>query len=284
MVMIVLVVFFLFVLPVSLILAYTFRQFRKLPDLTPKQYLQQSSKELRRVVVLLGDSITHGRIGVNYVDMLKDRLGDEEFIFINAGINSELAWNNLQRIDDVVRCEPDIVTVLVGTNDANAAMAEKTMKSYIRRMKLPRKPDIEWYRESLIAIITKLQSATNAKVALLSIPPIGENPSNLVFEKSTEYSKVVRDVATEYDVTYLPLHENMVDYLRENELTAAYPYEGYYVGIIKTIMSHYLLRRSWDDIAKRSGFSLHVDYLHLNTHGAQMVADLIFEFIRSIQT
>jgi lysophospholipase L1-like esterase len=36
--------------------------------------------------------------------------------FVNAGIDGDDAWNVLARIGDVVRCEPDIVTLLVGSN------------------------------------------------------------------------------------------------------------------------------------------------------------------------
>jgi lysophospholipase L1-like esterase len=280
-----LAVFAILVLVVLLIAGNAFYQSMKLPDNSPTNYLKrQKPDDQNSVVVLLGDSITHGRIGVNYVDIIEEQLGRERFEFINAGINSELAWNNLQRIDDVIQCDPDIVTVLVGTNDANAVMAEVTMKSYVRRMKLPRAPDIDWYRECLTTLVKRLKTDTNARIALLSIPTIGEDSNHLVFTKSSEYSEIVHDVAKDLDVAYLPLHEKMVEHLRVNEMNATYPYEGYYVGIFKVIMSHYLLRKSWDDIARDSGFSLHVDYLHLNTAGAQMIADLISDFIKSTLT
>jgi lysophospholipase L1-like esterase len=262
-----------------------FYQSMKQPDNSLSNYLRKRvSNNQKDVVVLLGDSITHGRIGVNYVDMIEDELGNESFEFINAGTNSELAWNNLQKVDSVIQCDPKIVTVLVGTNDANAVMAEDTMKSYIRRMKLPRTPDIDWYRECVTAIVEKLKTMTNASIALLSIPTIGEDAEDPAFIESSKYSRIVQEVAEELDVAYLPLHEKMTECLRESEMTAVYLYKKHYIGIIKTIMNHYLLRKSWDNIAMSSGFSLHVDYLHMNTAGAKMIADLIIDFIRSTAT
>jgi hypothetical protein len=53
---------------------------------------------------------------------------------------------------------------------------------------------------------------------------------------------------------------------------------------MKGIIKHYFLGQDWDEIARASGFSLHVDYLHLNTAGAQMVADLIIEYLQSTLT
>ncbi len=261
-------------------------QSMKLPDNTPSKYLRQQTKTNGRknVVVLMGDSITHGRIGVNYVDMVEDQLNGDQFEIINAGINSELAWNNLQRVDEVIQCDPDIVTVLIGTNDANATLSPDAMRSYVRRMKLPRDPDSDWYKESLISLVQKLKTETNAQIALLSIPTIGEESNHPAFLRSSEFSSIVQDIAEETNVTYLPLHEKMIDFLRDAPRTPTYPYEKSYMGMFKAILKRYLLRKSWDKIANNSGVSLHVDYMHLNTAGARMIADLIGEFIQSALT
>ncbi|OLS29829.1 MAG: hypothetical protein ThorAB25_14020 [Candidatus Thorarchaeota archaeon AB_25] len=277
------IIFTLFMVVILLLVGGAFYQSMILPSNTPSKYLRQQTQSNvhKSVVVFMGDSITHGTIGVNYVDMVENQLEGEQFEIINAGINSELAWNILQRVDEIIQCEPDIVTVLIGTNDANATLSEDTMKSYVRRMMLPREPDSDWFRASLISLVKELKTKTNAKIALLSIPTIGEDSNHPAFFRSSEYSIIVQDVAKELNVTYLPLHERMVEFLQETPGRATYPYEKYYIAIFKGIINRYLLRKSWDEIARRSGFSLHVDYLHLNTAGARMIADLICGFIQS---
>lgn len=271
------------ILLLSLLIGRAFYQSESLPKNTPSKYLKQRTQDNDRksVVVFLGDSLTLGKIGVNYVEMIEGQFEGEHVEFINAGINSELAWNNLQRVDEVIQCEPDIVTILIGTNDANASMTEDSMKSYVKRMKLPRNPDSDWYRETLVSLVKKVKTETSARIALLSIPTIGEDSNHPAFNKSSEISQIVHGVAEEMDVTYLPLHEKMVEFLQDTQVSASYPYEKYLIGIFKGIINHYLLRKSWDDISRSSGFSLHVDYLHLNTEGARMIADLIGVFIQS---
>jgi lysophospholipase L1-like esterase len=273
-------------LVLGLLLGSPFYLSERPPKHTPSDYLKirAVSGDKRSVVVFMGDSITHGRIGVNYIEMIEDRFEDRNVDFINAGVNSELAWNLLQRVDRVIQCDPDIVTILVGTNDSNASMTEKTMKSYVKRMKLPRDPDIDFYRNSLSSLIEALKNQTNAKIALISIPTIGEDSCDPAFTRSSEYSKVVQEVSNEKAVIYLPLHELMVERLQSSSIEATYPYKRYFLGILKGIIMHYLLRKRWDDIASASGFSLHVDYLHLNTAGAQLVADMIAKFISSTLT
>jgi len=281
-----LVVIASFVLVIVLLIGNTYYQAVKLPDNTPSKHLRQQTKGNghKSVVVLMGDSITHGRVGVNYVDMVEEQLESEQFKIINAGINSEFAWNNLQRVDEVIQCDPDIVTVLIGSNDANATLSTDTMRSYVRRMKLPREPDSGWYRESLISLVKKLKTETNAQIALLSIPTIGEESNHPAFIRSSEYSNIVHEVAEETNISYLPLHERMVEFLHDTPGSATYPYEKSYIGFLKAVINRYLLKKSWDNIARSSGFSLHVDYLHLNTAGARMIADLIGEFIQSVLT
>ena len=72
----------------------------KLPKLHPNNYTH-NSKDDREVVVCCGDSITHGRIGYDWVSELA--AGDKSKLFINAGINGDLAWNLFQRLDEIIK-------------------------------------------------------------------------------------------------------------------------------------------------------------------------------------
>jgi len=264
---------------------YPFFKSSRLPKNRPSTFLlQPPADDDRSVVVVAGDSLTHGLIGYGYVKILHEELDMERFKLINAGVNANLAWNLSERLDEIIRCQPSVITVLIGTNDANAATSEKEGKAYSRIMKLPRMPDINWFRDTLQLVIKKLQSETQASIALLSIPPIGEIPGHPAFKLSLDYGKVVREVAMETGVAYLPLQEQMVAYLESNPGSPKYPYQRSRLPMIFSLFKHYLLGRSWDSIAEQAGFRLHSDYLHLNSTGARMVADMILQFIKSTQS
>ena len=207
---------------VGLLLLFTFWQMGRLPRNRPDEYQTDADK---KVVVLAGDSITHGQIGENYVSLLATRLDMQQFSLVNAGINSHLAWNLLQRLDEIINCNPDFVTILIGTNDANAVTTEKEGKEYTKRMELPRIPDQKWYQESLHKIVTILQEKTQAKIALISIPPIGEDPNHFAFKISQYYLNSIKDVAESTGVTYLPFQEMMVEYLKKHPGNPTYPIE-----------------------------------------------------------
>ncbi len=228
----------------------------------------------RPVVVALGDSITHGRVSANYVDLLAARY--PQFRFINAGINSELAWNALQRIDQVLACSPAFVTVLIGTNDVNAKFSTKDEDRYIRNMHLPRRPDREWYEENLGRIAERLRSS-KVKTAFLSLPPIGENAATDANARVQDYNRIIERTARNSGAAYLPLFERMAGRLKgrpDNGLCrdGSHPIEA-------AVARHYLLGQTWNQAGAANGFYLLTDCLHLSENGADVVAELIGDFL-----
>src|SRR3977135_3207778 len=118
-------------------------------------------------VVCLGDSLTRGQVSVDYVEMLAARDVGGSASFTNAGVNGDLAFNVLQRLDSVIELQPDVVSVLIGTTDTNATharLAEKNIRRMTRMKKLPQRPTIAWYHENLTAIIDRLAAETSARI------------------------------------------------------------------------------------------------------------------------
>ncbi|TFG26653.1 hypothetical protein EU527_19465, partial [Candidatus Thorarchaeota archaeon] len=168
------------------------------------------------------------------------------------------------------------------TNDASAATSKAEAKDYMKRMKLPQLPDHQWFRNTLESLVHRLQKETCAKIALLSIPPIGENSEHPAFKLSSEYSKTIENIASSAGITYLPLHEKMTGFLAEHPGEPKYPLEKFKIEMIKALFKRYIMRKSWNDIGQEKGFQIHIDYLHLNTTGARFVVDLIERFLRDL--
>lgn len=244
-------------------------------------------------VVLIGDSITHGLVGVNYVAELERRFagdpgtaGDRTWTFINAGVNNEMAYNALQRLDDVIACDPAHVVILIGTNDVNARVNARPLAHYVKKRGLPRPPSMAWYRELMVTLLARLQERTDARLAVLSLPLIGEDLTARPNQEIRAYSALLRDLARETGVTYLPLTETMVAHLqalpaRAVATKAKQPFAKQEWITAKAIVRHYFFGTSFDAIAHANGFHVLLDYLHLNGVGAGMVADLVEGFLRA---
>jgi acyl-CoA thioesterase-1 len=231
----------------------------------------------RTVLVCAGDSITHGVLSSNYLDPLRARLGDQGVEIVNAGINGNLAWNVLQRLDDVVACRPDAVSLLVGTNDVMGTQGPTWETTYRRQQHIPVTPTLARYRESVRAILGRLRAETGARIAVLDLPPIGEDLGSEINGLVRIYNATLREVATEAGVPVLPLHDGLVALLPDGHKPP--PFEGRRDAMGSAIVRRLVLRRSWDRVSADHGLALLTDHLHLNDRAASVTAELIEEWL-----
>ena len=253
---------------------------RRMPAVNPGNFTAtQLPSQKSNVAVCVGDSITHGTVSCNYVDILSGRDRLRGYTFVNAGINSELAYNVVQRADDIIACNPAVITILIGTNDAAASLSLGNQKRYTKDMNLPRLPDRGWYRENLQLLIQKFKTGTRARIAVFSLPPIGEARESAAYKRAQEYSAIVKEVALSEKVTYLPLNERMDEIIAKRGMKNTPVYNENMYLMFKGIVQHYLLGLSYDKIASSNSYLLITDTLHLNCVGAALMADMVEDFV-----
>jgi len=247
------------------------------PARAPERWSESLRPASGPVVLCLGDSITHGHLGSDWTELLARR----GLCVVNGGINGELAWNLVQRVDRALACRPDVVTVLIGANDAMGAHDEASGRRYVKLVKLPRMPDLVWYEENLRALVRQLRDRSEARIALMSLAPIGEDPEAPIATLIGECNAAIARVAEDLGVELLPLHEHLAARLVESsQLTD----RKYVAGVRGTMLMvgagalHYLLGMSWDRIADRRGLTLTIDLVHLNDRAGAVVADLVEGF------
>ncbi len=94
-----------------------------------------------------------------------------------------------------------------------------------------------------------------------------------------EFSNVARDVAAITGVRYLSLNEKMRAYLEINRVEQTHGFEKSPSLMYRAIFDHVILRKSFDAISEKNGFIILTDFLHLNSRGGDMIAELIGTFI-----
>lgn len=258
----------------------------KPPKNFPSKYLKTHTKwdPSKKRLVLVGDSITHGTIGYNYVKILKKKLSKDRFEFINAGLNGDLTINVLERLDDIIKCQPDIITILIGTNDALGSFSVKARNRYIKKKGAKSDDDfwtLERFKKDYSKIITKLKNETKAKIGLISIPIIGEDLTGPVLNHSRLHAEIIKEISKQLETHYMGLNERMIEYIKENPSNPKYKYEAGLKLVVRGIISHFF-GRTWKSIAERNGLSFLTDLIHLNPKGARLVSDLIENFIERI--
>ena len=252
------------------------------PENNPGAFLKRGRRTTTRTLVLCaGDSITHGVVSANYVEMLERRSAADGYEFVNAGVNGNLAYNLLQRLDDVIACRPDVVTILIGTNDVNATFSQEWEDTYRKEQQLPEKPTLAWYRLNVECIIDRLQSETDAQIALLDLPMLGEDLASDTNRRVVDYNAVLRAIATEKRVPCLPLRERLGALLPQNH--APSPYEGKKGPVLRVWIKHFMQRKSWNAVSADHGLELLTDHIHLNDRAAAVVAALIGDFLDDLR-
>jgi acyl-CoA thioesterase I len=244
--------------------------------------LGRSGREGRRLAVCAGDSLTRGAVSVDYVAMLDSRLADWEFS--NAGVNAELAFNLAERMGDIVALDPDAVTILIGTNDVNATFGFQAAYGYIAAKRLPERPGPLFFRECLVGIVRTLKRTTRARIALFSIPPIGEDPGHYAYIRTEDYANIIKEAAKEEGVEYLPLRERLCSYIESLPPHSPPPlgFRSFGKAQLDAGRAQRYLGKSLDEISASNRFRLLVDGIHLNSHGAAIAAELAELFLRSI--
>lgn len=269
------------------LLAYLYFRATQLPSNNPKKFNRNS----KPTIVCIGDSITHASVSANYVDMVSHRLlvDGESFNIVNAGINSDLTYTVLQRLDEIIGCQPTLVTILLGGNDLNADYFPITLKGYLKEGKIAHDfcPGVDGYGERLVLIIqTLIERIPNVKIGLVSLPPYGERKSGEEYLLWERYLKKMSTVAEIYiDVEYLPAGEAISERLiKKSAKHKEFDYRIIEKLMYKAIFLRYILKNSWDEISRRNGLSATTDLLHMNDQAAGIVSDYVYDFIKENST
>ncbi len=238
----------------------------------------------RPSIVCVGDSITHGRVSADYVGLLRNRFRAKGYRFVNAGLNGDMAYNVLQRRDEIIRCHPALVTIMVGSNDAYATLNPRNADDARQNNDLPEFPTPETFRRDLSALCLKLREATGAPLALLSLPPFGEDPQHAAYHQTQAYSRIIKEVARQAGIVYLPINERMDAILRSHGRKSILPFDRVTdVRYLSIKIRRFVLGQSLAAISRRHGYRLLTDGIHLNPTGAAMVADAIETFIHTVE-
>ena len=259
-------------------LLYGFRSLGELPINNPKTYLKNKRDNGKEIVVLIGDSLTHGNVQPSWVNSMRKKMG-ENFEFINAGINGETTNDVLNRINEILACDPNIATLLIGNNNLMGSF-ERNERNY------KKSKQVEWSIngfENEYRMIVKKLIENNIKLAVSSLMSYGEEIGSDEFERTREYSKIIKKIADEFSLYYIPLFEEIEKYLIEKGENSNLPkIENDSLIMLQNFMvKKILLKQSWDKISTDSRFKVTLDHIHFNNYSANLMESMVSEFIKS---
>ena len=232
------------------------------------------------VVVCCGDSITHGHIGYDWVSSLRNL--DDSKIYINGGINADLTWNLNQRLDDIIKHNPNYVTILIGTNDAIGSQPVKLIQDYyIQTKNLPKVPSIDWFEEQIEIFVKEIKAKTSAKIAITTLPWLGEQEDASIISVIKNHNKIIKRIAFKYDLTILDLFSKFKEQISSSNSVPYTTSELRRLRGLRAVILHYVFGWSWTKIGEKYKLQLLCDHIHLNEKGGDLMEQLVKEFLSS---
>jgi lysophospholipase L1-like esterase len=220
-------------------------------------------------IAFYGDSLTVGLPGASYVDVLRRRLSGHTML--RYGRINETAPSLYRYVVKRKLLEPVDITVLwVGTNDV--AMPQSWAAAALKRiMGQPRARDPEAFGDRYRALLDLLSSQTRRIVAV-SPMCIGEDINTPWNNALAEISAVIQSLSSAYaHVTFVDLRAEFIGAL------GAKPAARYLSPSVTRVVLDGLLRSKAqvDRMAAARGLYFTLDGVHLNSAGAELVANAL---------
>jgi len=279
------IVFFIIFLATVILIAVAFFYVSSIIATPPNgraiDLAEQERPKIGRVVACIGDSLTHGNIGVCWVESLRQEFPKD--IFLNEGINGDVVWQVHQRIEPILKCKPDIAIIMIGSNDAMASFNKNSGKRYKRNNNLPEVPTFENYQKLLSELIDHLSIIP--KIVLCTLPPIGEHQDSSINQHINKFNDCIKLTAQEKNTSLLPVSDSLWDELDKRIYPLRSDYDPNTLPILRRIyggvIHHYVFKKSWDKVAESKGQWLLFDQIHLGERAAKIIYKLTKNYISS---
>ncbi len=229
----------IFILIAAATLAAAFFYVSKIISTLPvgraEDYLNKQSQSNNKIVACIGDSLTHGNVGQSWVDYL--RLEFKDTIFLNEGINANTSWQVLQRLEPILECKPDVIILMIGTNDALGSFDVNSGLRYKRNNKLPEVPTFDKYKEYLPKIIERLSDSP--KVAICTLPPIGENKESKINQHVNQFNDFIKIVAKQKNINLLQVSDSLWSDIDSRTYPSEIDYNPKSIPLLRRIFGGY---------------------------------------------
>jgi len=221
-------------------------------------------------IVFLGDSLTWGGYGGNFVDVVKEQL--LEHTIINAGVGGDTVVNLYDRYESVIdEHEPDAMFVMVGGNDAVSYTMPDT-RVYYRSSKNVNDGIVtpELFERTYRDLLTGLQ--LNHIIAFVGLAPTEYNPT--LKATKHQFNQLAQQVAYNLHIPVLDLQEPFaVDSIPDREPVS--------LKFIQDI--GYRITNNWSDFEaerEKFGYTYTFDGMHLMPSAAEKMGQIVADFLK----
>ncbi|MBH0171583.1 SGNH/GDSL hydrolase family protein [Fictibacillus sp. 18YEL24] len=209
---------------------------------------------------LIGDSLTEGRPGVSFFKLLQKQY--PRMTFVNLGKPGESVKSLHSRLTKKKLEAFDLAFLWIGVNDV-----------YSKLLSVQAQPVAEDHEEFKAYYQKNLECVLSSSKVVITVTPaiVGEDLNNVSNQEIKQLNTLITSIAHKHtNVSILNLHT-----VFENHLSSIKS-SDYISTKVLTVMKDVLFYKKTsriDQLSKKRGLHLTLDGIHLNSKGAQIVAD-----------
>lgn len=236
-------------------------------------------------VLIIGDSITEGVLGIDYVKMLQNKFPN--FQFCNMGLGGD----TLQGIADRLLAEIsinryDIIIIEAGHNDIILPKMKEinflfrlAYNKLIRRGSIPTtNPDK--FEKKYTWLITKIRAMCKSEIILTTLNCLNEDLSSDTNKKRAHLNQIIKKVALYHSCVIADVGK-----VFDEELANTNNYSKFLDNFFNTFFFDALKTKTIQDtisLSNKRKLKLTVDGVHINLEGAKIYCNVISDCLNSL--
>ncbi|GBF97448.1 hypothetical protein Rsub_10371 [Raphidocelis subcapitata] len=249
-----------------------------------------------RKLLCLGDSHTEAILGTDWVGRLANATKGLVDV-VRAGKSGEWAVLIGRRLGPLLDANPNPagLVILAGTNDVLAATSPAMMAQY--RWLFPglrgQVATLESYTAEIERMLSTIAArAPNCKVAVVSLPPIGEDMGDAVNAAVGRYNAALAEVVARHAprarlVDFHAACQRRLEAARREGARRPPPFglmstAGFLRLQVGAPVLRYVLRWSWQDLSRWNSLELLTDQVHLNDQAGELLLKELDPFVKEL--
>ena len=277
-----------------------------------KDEMKGKRDEDERVLVCLGDSLTHGACSANWVDSIVTSLTKLQqyyndcaeqapnLLVVNAGHNSVCTHTVLhEKVNHVLACKPDYIFIMIGSNDAMAVYRDDWAREKMSLWHLTERPTEDVLIRNLTDTIQFFLDETTAAIAIATIPPFGEDfesASNKIIHsinariRMLEHlllCKLGNDNRLAQRITIIDVNDALWTEIKRHrrDSETIQPIDSFLPYAIVMGLLHCIFGFTWNTLTRLlTGNVVMSEALHLNEDGGNIVKNEVVRWLMNKQT
>jgi lysophospholipase L1-like esterase len=222
---------------------------------------------------MIGDSLTEGIVGVNFIDKLKEMRPDDQFV--NRGIGGDTLKNIINRLMRETQKAPyDLVVMTGGHNDlllpyvrTRGPKWEQFTSQIIKGGAVLTESENE-FAQNLVLLVDSMNHM-NIPLILTTLNPLGENLDSELNKKRAKFNRLYRNLK---NVTICDVALEFEDILSAGDSS------DYLMNSLIKLVDEDPKRCEKGEsmiLSEERGLKLTIDGAHLNDRGAQIYARML---------